>query len=297
MRSFIYSMSMIIAMLSFTGCAGTTVTPSARNFSSTQIDNNGLSIVYIVREGVMQGSAVSISHLIDDQEVGSLGNGDGYLIVALDPGEHEFKWSATSFAGSVVEKKKFSISEAEKKTIKYSVTSNILIIPYKNEHIANKTLGNYVSVIDPVLAKKREQKKQQLLRAEQSTPSIIQAYDNIPNESIMQKNINNKLISYIDSKDISGLSKYLASEPNAASMDPLAQLLLSGPKELRVIDIKSLLVKGKNHSFISSMITSSGGPYKKFTVSDILLLEKIGIPDDIVTSMLDITREYNKNKR
>jgi hypothetical protein len=92
-------------------------------------------------------------------------------------------------------------------------------------------------------------------------------------------------------KDYNGLKEYTDKNPNAVYYikDEPLRLALTGPKGLKVGDIREYLQGGKSELIILSMIKQQEVPYKKFTLHEIDLLIQMGLTDKVIASMIDVT--------
>jgi hypothetical protein len=64
---------------------------------------------------------------------------------------------------------------------------------------------------------------------------------------------------------------------------------MTGPKGLKVGDIREYLKNKKSELVLLSMIKQQEIPYKKFTFSEIDLLTQMGLTDKVIATMIDIT--------
>ena len=88
------------------------------------------------------------------------------------------------------------------------------------------------------------------------------------------------------------LAKYPASSQYMPDRIRLAGI---GPAGMRVFEIKALIEQGLGKSILTQKILNAGNPYKEFNFSEIASLGKMGIPDEVVAAMLNVTASYNKN--
>ncbi len=95
------------------------------------------------------------------------------------------------------------------------------------------------------------------------------------------------------------LKTYLDEHPEALSTikDITVRLRYTGPSELRIIDIEQMAKSGTKDALIIAQINSVGGPYKKFSVKEITALKQMKISDELVSAMIAITTEYNKEQK
>ncbi|WP_345992945.1 hypothetical protein [Sulfurimonas sp. HSL-1716] len=92
-------------------------------------------------------------------------------------------------------------------------------------------------------------------------------------------------------KDYKGLKEYTDNHPQAVYYikDEPLKLAMIGPKGLKVGDIREYLKNGKSELILLSMIKQQESPYKKFTLHEIDLLEKMGLTDKVIAAMIDVT--------
>lgn len=105
--------------------------------------------------------------------------------------------------------------------------------------------------------------------------------------------------SYITKNDMNGLKEFLDLYPEALATikNMRIRLLMTGPSELRIIDILNQIKNKKNESIIISRIKGTSGAYKNFNDSELNELSKMGISDEIAASMITVTNEYYKEQK
>jgi hypothetical protein len=108
-----------------------------------------------------------------------------------------------------------------------------------------------------------------------------------------------KLNELVEKKDIGGLKSYVDDQPEALSdiKDARLQLLFIGPKELRVADIVQMVKEKRKDAFIIAKINNTSSAYKNFTDNETTELNKMGVSDELVAAMINVTSEYNKEQR
>ena len=106
-----------------------------------------------------------------------------------------------------------------------------------------------------------------------------------------------KIHTYILKKDFDGLKTYTDKNPNAVYYikDSSLRLLLTGPKGMKVGDIKRLIKEGEDESIIISLVKRVKTPYKEYTIKEIKLLKKLGIKSKIISAMIDRTTYLLEN--
>ncbi len=73
--------------------------------------------------------------------------------------------------------------------------------------------------------------------------------------------------------------------------------MLTGPKGMKVGDIRKLLTKGKSEMIIVSLIKRVQVPYKEFTLEEIETLTKMELTEKTISAMIDVTTELLKDER
>ena len=112
-----------------------------------------------------------------------------------------------------------------------------------------------------------------------------------PQKETEKKTLHKQVDSFIVSKDLKSLKKYTDENPNAVYYikDKSIRLALTGPKGLKVGDIRKYVKEGKNERILVSLIKSAKTPYKEFTMEEIEILLEMGLSDKIVSAMIDVT--------
>lgn len=110
-----------------------------------------------------------------------------------------------------------------------------------------------------------------------------------------QKQIINQLI---DKNDLKGLKNYTDKNPNSVYYikDSKIRLILTGPKGMKVGDIKKLIKKGRSETIIIALIQRVKVPYKEFTLEEIDILTEMKLSDNVIASMINVTTELLKNE-
>lgn len=75
------------ALIALSACSSIASGPV---FTEKELVPTGQSVVYIFRPAQYHSSAVKFPFQIDEEQVGTIGN-SSYLVVAVEPGEHEFR--------------------------------------------------------------------------------------------------------------------------------------------------------------------------------------------------------------
>ena len=103
----------------------------------------------------------------------------------------------------------------------------------------------------------------------------------------------------IRKKDFIGLKKYIDKNPDAVCYIKDDKLLLAftGPKGLKVGDIRKHIKDGTDEILIISLIKRVKEPYKEFTFDEIKFLQSIGLSSKIISTMMDVTTELLKDDK
>ncbi|WP_373073236.1 ankyrin repeat domain-containing protein [Sulfurimonas sp.] len=104
---------------------------------------------------------------------------------------------------------------------------------------------------------------------------------------------------FINNKDFQGLKTYTDKNPSAAYYisDDSLRLMFTGPRGMKVGDIRKLLKQGKSEVIVISLIKRVKTPYKEFTLDEIDTLIEMGLSDNIIASMIDVTTELLKDEQ
>ena len=107
-----------------------------------------------------------------------------------------------------------------------------------------------------------------------------------------------KVNSYLSKKDFVGLKTYTDSNPNAVYYikNKKMRLLLTGPKGMKVGDIRKLVKDKTSEKIIVSLIKRVKSPYKEFTLKEIKIILSMGLSDTIVSAMIDVTTSLLRNE-
>lgn len=170
------------------------------------------------------------------------------------------------------------------------------IVQYLVENGANLYIGhNTIKILKsnkneyliPVLLKIQEDKKlKKDVIALEDKKIIIEKQQLINTEK--QKDKVNLLIK---NKDFEGLKEYTDKYPNSVNFISQAELrlALTGPKGVKVGDIRKYIKDGKSELIILSLIKRVKVPYKEFTIEEIETLQSLGLSDKIISTMIDVT--------
>lgn len=102
--------------------------------------------------------------------------------------------------------------------------------------------------------------------------------------------------AFVTKNDIEGLKKYLDKNPAAIAgiEKPEVRVMMYGPSSLRVDDLKKHLQAGMGQKLLITQITVAESGYKKFSMDEVVMLQKNGIPEDIISAMISRTAELEK---
>lgn len=115
-----------------------------------------------------------------------------------------------------------------------------------------------------------------------------------------QKEILDKIVLYLDKKDIDGLLNYANGNDDVmafAQNQPKIYLLFSGPKGLQVGKILQYKSKGLSDSILTSKIIANNKPYRNYSLDEISTMLELGLTDKLLSAMLDVTTAYEKENR
>ncbi|MDD5157760.1 ankyrin repeat domain-containing protein [Sulfurimonas sp.] len=114
-----------------------------------------------------------------------------------------------------------------------------------------------------------------------------------------EQEIATKINDLIIQKDFEGLKQLTEKDPNLVNyiQDEELRLMLTGPKGMKVGDIRKLLKNGKSEIIVVSLIKRVQVPYKEFTLEEIETLTKMELTDKTISAMIDVTTELLKDER
>ena len=64
---------------------------------------------------------------------------------------------------------------------------------------------------------------------------------------------------------------------------------------MKVGDIRKLLKDGRSETIVKSLIKRVKSPYKEFTLDEIDMLAEMGLNDNIISTMIDVTTKLLEN--
>ena len=132
----------------------------------------------------------------------------------------------------------------------------------------------------------------------QKTKELFQKYVTVSKKEKIIKIQQKKVNSYLSKKDFVGLKTYTDSNPNAVYYikNKKMRLLLTGPKGMKVGDIRKLVKDKTSEKIIVSLIKRVKSPYKEFTLEEIKVILSMGLSDSIVSAMIDVTTSLLRNE-
>lgn len=118
-------------------------------------------------------------------------------------------------------------------------------------------------------------------------------------EETKKDDMQQKVDKLAANNDLKGLKEYTEKNPNAVYYikDEWLRLALTGPKGMKVGDIREYLKSGKSEKIIVAMIKQQETPYKKFSMSEIDMLLKMELSENVITAMIDVTTKLMDNAK
>ena len=104
---------------------------------------------------------------------------------------------------------------------------------------------------------------------------------------------------FIANNKLNELKDFTDKNPNTVYFikDQKLRLALTGPKGMKVGDIRKMLKNGRSPSLVSSLIKRVNAPYKEYTLNEIDTLGQMGINDQVIATMIDVTTAILKDKK
>ncbi len=116
---------------------------------------------------------------------------------------------------------------------------------------------------------------------------------------ITVETLQEKVNILITNQDIEGLKKLINKNSAALEYIPNIKLKLAlmGPDNLKVNDITKLIKKGMSEVLIIAQIKRVKTPYSEFNINEIEVLQQMGLSDNIIAEMINITTKINDKNR
>lgn len=262
-NSYIKGLISLSLVVIFTGCVSTNQNVSVP--SSHIVPQNKARII-LQREGMFVGSACS--HKVSDNNnyIGVLGNG-GVM-----------KWDR--------ELSSFKITAKEDKGFCQDFTSATYNLKGGETYIFKMRMNDFskkINLISGITSTHNEQVKFAKVKSQQK-----QALENEKHQQEIAK--------FQTTNDLNGLKQYTETNPNAVDFieDISLRLALTGPKDMKVGDVRKLLKDGKSELIVISLIKRVKSPYKEFSIEEIDKLIEMGLSDKVISSMIDVTTVLTK---
>jgi hypothetical protein len=85
--------------------------------------------------------------------------------------------------------------------------------------------------------------------------------------------------------------------PGVAQLSAERRILLVGPKGLRVKDLAKLTTSKVSPSIVVARVKASPEPYKNFDGEELGALKQLGLADEVVTAMIEVTTKLEDKKK
>lgn len=86
--------------------------------------------------------------------------------------------------------------------------------------------------------------------------------------------------------------------PGAITMlPPERRVLLVGPRGLRVRDLRKMTAAKVSQAVMVARVRGTSEPYKNFDGDELVALKELGLSDELVTAMLEVTTKLEERKR
>lgn len=107
-----------------------------------------------------------------------------------------------------------------------------------------------------------------------------------------------KVQELVAQQDLTALKEYTEKHPDSVYYisDPVIRLALTGPKGMKVGDIRKLLKEGRSEGLVVSLIKRVKEPYKEYTIEEIDILSSMGLSDKVIAAMIDVTTKILEDK-
>lgn len=165
--------------------------------------------------------------------------------------------------------------------------------------VANPVVKEYFQRNRAVILENKQKKEAQL--AEEKRQAQIAKEEREAQEAKAKKEaeIAAQINNFIVKNDFEGLKLLTEQNPYYVNYikDAELRLMLTGPKGMKVGDIRKLLKDGKSEMIVVSLIKRVQIPYKEFTLEEIEELTKMELTDKTISAMIDVTTELLKDER
>ena len=198
----------------------------------------------------------------------------------------------------------YAITIGDLKIIKYLISKGLPINKEGSKKNLLTTIDNQISIHRQYKDKSsssilRDIYQKGLTNLQETRIFVENSFDVnvIKEKKIQENNIQTTVESYVKKRDLKGLKNYTDKNPNAVYYikDKATRLMLTGPKGMKVGDIKKLVKEKRSESIIISLIKRVKTPYKEFTLEEIDLLSDMKLSDTIISAMMDVTTKLLAN--
>jgi len=263
---YIKNITFLFLLITFTGCVSTTQQVQVPESNIVPTDK---ARIIIQRESMFTGSACSHQISDNNKDIGVLGNGG---VMKWDRDISSLKITAKEEKGYCgnYSSNTYNLRGGETYTFKIH-----MMMSDKN-----------IKLVSGSVATNQEQENITKIKTQQSLE-----IENIKHEQQVQK--------FITVNDIKGLKEYTEQNPSAVNFieEKTLRLALTGPKNMKVGDIRKLFKDGKSEVIVISLIKRVKSPYKEFTIDEIDTLIVMGLSDHIIATMIDVTTELTKDMK
>ena len=309
MKNYILKVTMVIVVgILISGCSSRVNPPilsGSQNGNLTQVKNEIRKGIYIDKRGInnytplLQASAAGKLHIVK------------YLVENGADVRKTTRWGSSSLERAssnghldvvkyLLKQKNVDINQQNiyKNTALHIATHKVQydVVKYLVEQGANRNIVNS-SGYTPLGLAIRDKRTKIRNYFENIDKNRVYEQQQIADKNIIlghQKKIN----SFVDKKDFEGLKKYIGLYPKTVLyiQDENTRLLFTGPVGMTIGDIKRHIEKKRSETIIISLIKRVRTPYKVFTLDEIDTLSSMGISDNIISTMMDVTTEILKKE-
>lgn len=297
MKRYIQGLVLIGLIIGFSGCSSkfksaswnSDITTMKNEFKNASHDDKGWAIYNAAKKGNLEiikfliSKGVSPNHLVYAYSPLDMATRHGHFEIVkymIKNGANVnivAEYQITPIMGIISEywkdnKFKYHYSNKTLQIAKYLLNNgarlsdlNIYDKAYYKEMTAAK--NDFLRQYNQYLSK-MEHKKQQLVIQREKKESIKQA-------KLKEIKDEQKVNQYVQNNNFQALKNLTDNNPNTVYYikDNSIRLLLTGPKGMKVGDIKKYLQNGKSELIITSLINRVKEPYKEFTMKEIESLQ------------------------